>query len=84
MQGLDEWKADMLTLRGLVITRRRHERIPKRELVAEQRMLLRYCQKSAEAIVPGNLSIPVMECDYKKGRAECQDGEAIRKFMGRR
>jgi hypothetical protein len=33
---------------------------------------IRYQQKSAEAIVPGNLSIFFLErYTYKKGRAEC-------------
>ena len=51
MQGRHEWKVYNLTPGDLVIIRQRHERMPKRKQMLEQRITSWYYQKSAEVIV---------------------------------
>ena len=52
MQGRHEWKAYSLTLGDLIVSRRRYERISKRQLMLEKKKnSKRYYEKSAEVIV---------------------------------
>ena len=81
MQGLREWKADMLTLRDLGVMRQRHARMPKRKTDGRIRNVIWYSQKSAEVIVSRQRAPHTGEASQKDEGPNVRIGEVITKFM---
>ena len=65
MRGPHEWKADMLTLRGLAILGQRHGRMPKRKTDVRTKNGIGYLQKSAEVIVSWQRALQTGEDSQK-------------------